>query len=138
MELKQFIKAVLKDITDAISESQRENKNGSYISPSSISIQTEDTVTTGYIKSLLRDIEFDVCLTAEKSSDEKASTGIDIKILSASIASGEDSKSTVTQRVRFSIPVIYPLVKVEPPKKKYPSGRNDPSPTLQNQDPSCT
>ena len=73
MELKQFIKAVLKDITDAISESQQENKNGSYISPSSISIQTEDTVTTGDIKSLLRDIEFDVCLTAEKSSDEKAS-----------------------------------------------------------------
>lgn len=62
MELKDFVKGVLSDITEAIKESQEELDNGAIISPTATN--NIENMVEGY---RLHEVSFDVSVIAAKS-----------------------------------------------------------------------
>lgn len=108
MELKDFVKGVLADLTNAIKESQEELNNGAIVSPTGIdtkdaSIKTKD----GYL--YVSHIEFEISVSASSTN----STNGGITVLSA-ITGGIEGKSVDenVSKIRFSIPLIFPSTMV--------------------------
>ena len=112
MNLKEYIKTAISDITSAISELQKELDNGAIVSPSLGKEPKEDN----FVRSpqdhscimRLHDVHFDVATTVDTTEKSKIGGGMNIQIFSA----GADSKSTTrlehVSRISFSIPVAYP------------------------------
>lgn len=130
MELKDFIKGVIADITEAISESQSELNNGAIVSPSQClsgkAIRIKDY---GY---LVSDIDFEVVLTTEESSKGGGNLGANIKVLSFGINGDNVNKSENLSRVRFTIPVVYPSVDVSSYCKNMAPKRTEPVDTIRH------
>ena len=103
MELKEFIKGVLADITNAIKESQDELNNGVVVNPGSVS-STGAYATRGFAAN---DIDFDVALTV--STDRE--NGIGINVLSSQFGRNTSKEMSEISRVKFSIPILYPRPK---------------------------
>ena len=95
MELKEFIKTAITDITEAVSELQAELENGAIVNPSLPSPITNTTV-----------IDPD-------TETRKAGGKLGIQILSANI--GSDNKTNIenVSRMTFSIPVVLPAYHVK-------------------------
>lgn len=118
MELKDFIKGVVADVTNAIKECQDELDNGAIISPTNG--KTEDDVDTNKGKLRISEIEFEVSVSASSSNE----SGGKINVLSAIINGGmnceNNNSNENVSKVKFSIPVIYPPFGVQ--KRKSGSG----------------
>lgn len=104
MELKEFIKSVLIDITSAVKESQVELNNGALIVPDNV---------IGLVRSgnkPLSLIEFEVAITTEDVKEK----GKGIKIASAILNGGykDDNKNSAgcVSTIKFSIPVVLPCI----------------------------
>lgn len=117
MDLKDFIKASLVDINNAITESNEELKDtGAVINPKGIQINSESSQAYGrqspktdhHRFQVVQKIDFDVAVYAQ--NDEKAGGGAKISIASISIGADAEFKNTnkSESRLKFSIPVIYP------------------------------
>lgn len=113
MELKDFIKQVLSDITMGITESQIENNTTAWIVPTYIIGSNINKVKTdkGYVP--VCNIDFDVAVTSETNT--KSSDGITggIKVVELFHVGGksQEESSAIQQnvsRVRFSIPMMLP------------------------------
>lgn len=112
MELKDFIKAAITDIVEAVKEAQDSVKEIATIAPYTegnkvTHIKTPD----GYAN--ISNIDFDVAVTAETT--EGSSGGIKGGITVAGIfhVGGNDNEETVEKyqnvsRIRFTIPVLLP------------------------------
>lgn len=99
MELKDLVKGVIADITNAVEESQKELGQG-IVNPGALN-NTGGHETRDYY---INNIEFDVAISS--SSDVDAGLGIRIfPIRAGANASGKDSESA---RIKFSVPVAYP------------------------------
>lgn len=87
MELKDFIKQVLADVTNAVSESRLELKNGSIIAPStSVRVQNgmlSQSKSASYTAQS-SDIEFEVAVTVEDTDDKQGR----ISVLSSIVGFG--------------------------------------------------
>ncbi len=101
MELKQFIKGVLSDVAGAIKESQDEIKNGIVINPGQI------TNNGGYEGRcfMANNIDFDVAISATTDKEK----GIGINVLSSTIGGKKNNETSEVTRIKFSIPVLYPM-----------------------------
>jgi hypothetical protein len=117
MELKEFIKESLIQISKAIEESNEELKDtDAAINPGCIQINSENSQAYGRQSykaehdelKVVHKIDFDVAVYAQ--DDQKAGGGAKISI--ASISMGTDAEVKYSNksesRLRFSIPVIYP------------------------------
>lgn len=95
MELKEFIKTALADITNAVKESQSDLTNGSIVCP----------------KEKTQLIEFDIAVTTADSHNTEAHAGTDGvlgKIFAiGGKAEGEHGHSQLS-RIKFEIPVQFP------------------------------
>ncbi|MEF9923028.1 MAG: trypco2 family protein [Muribaculaceae bacterium] len=115
MELKEFIKNILSDVTNAIKESQDEINNGAIISPTT-SISTGNAKTEdGNFK--ISEIEFEVAITVDSSNDNISGIGGGITVMSINIG-GKSEKEEKTRnenvsKIKFSIPVIFPHIVVK-------------------------
>lgn len=112
MELKDFVKGVILDITNAVKESQRELDNGAIICPTNSN--AKETVNSSKDGTLpVSSIDFEVSVSAGSSNE----TGGKITVLSAVISGGLGSVNTTkdenVSKVRFSIPVILPYTFVQ-------------------------
>lgn len=117
MDLKDFIKASLVEINQAITDSNEELKGtGAVINPKGVQINSENSQAYGrqspkadhqYLK-VVHKIDFDVAVYAQ--SDEKAGGGAKISIASIGIGADAEVKNSnkSESRLRFSVPVIYP------------------------------
>lgn len=73
MELKEFIKEVLKDITDAVAESQQELNNGCIIAPVTKkdgSIINRVELENSLVAKIC-DVRFDIAVEIQNASDKK-------------------------------------------------------------------
>ena len=113
MELKDFIKQVLSDIAEGITESQIENNTTAWIVPTCTFGSNIGKVRTsnGYVP--VCNIDFDVAVTSETNT--KSSDGITggIKVVELFHVGGksQEESSAIQQnvsRVRFSIPMMLP------------------------------
>ena len=115
MELKDFIKQVLADVTNAVSESQQELKNGCVICPSNIAVDgVGEHVKTKSGETLkVSNIDFDVAVTVEKADGVNAKFGVVAAVINGGASGSTSDKSQELSRIKFSVPLIYPRVLIE-------------------------
>ena len=113
MELKEFIKTAITDITDAISELQNEIGSDAIVSPPMPSPITLKTLKQNGRNRLISDIDFDVAITVGSvdSMEGNAGAGV-LQVFSAKVNAGNESRTENVSRLTFSIPVIYPTAEV--------------------------
>lgn len=115
MELKDFIKTAVRDITEAVSELQTELDNGAIVNPTlpyPIALKTLD------INDENRPIEhlaFDVAVTAAEKYATDGSMKAGISIFGAKIGTESNARTENVSRLTFSIPIILPSTKIETP-----------------------
>lgn len=108
MELKDFVKGVIFDITNAIKECQEELDNGTIVSPTSVNPKEDIKTSDGYLH--VSSIEFEVSVTASSSNE----VGGKITVLSALTGGAENkSKDENISKIKFSIPLVYPCSRVK-------------------------
>lgn len=114
MELKDFIKTAITDITSAISELQGSLSNGAIINPTLPNPIANHTVAVDNSNLMVETIRFDVAVSAsvEKSTEGK----FGINVLGAAI--GKDKKAEETSRITFEIPVVLPVHRVKSQNEK--------------------
>lgn len=116
MELKDFIKGVISDITNAVKECQEEIDNGSIVSPANV--KSEEIIHTTQGDKKISYIDFELAVTASSETSESGVKrgGIEVKgsFLGIQIGGKTDDSNKQTNenvsKIRFSIPIIYPNV----------------------------
>lgn len=122
-ELKDFIKATLIAITDAVAECQRETKTSALVAPIGVvGGITNDPAEIKQRRSTrsLHNIDFDVCVTDGSDAQKGSNFGGSVKCFFAGQASSSGTKMENVSRVKFSIPVAYPAEIVSPPNGEDP------------------
>lgn len=122
MELKEFVKTAIQDITNAVSELQSELKNGSIVSPSMPSAIANSTVMdpdNGSINRKISNIDFDVALTVGGSGTIESGGKVGIQIFSAKIGGENKSHTEDVSRITFSIPVVLPTAHVKSKQENF-------------------
>lgn len=116
MELKDFIKTAITDITDAVSELQEELKNGAIISPSlphAISNGTIIDPENDKVNRPISKVDFDVAITVGDSDSVEAGAKAGIQIFSAKLGSESTTHTENVSRMTFSIPLVLPTTHVK-------------------------
>lgn len=116
MELKEFIKTAISDITDAVNELQEELSNGAIVSPSLPNPISNGTVIdpeNDRINRPISKIDFDVAITVGDTSATGAGVKAGIQIFSAKIGGESQTHTENVSRMTFSIPVVLPTVYVK-------------------------
>ena len=116
MELKEFIKTAITDITDAVSELQSELKNGAIVSPSlphAISNGTVLDPENDKVNRPISKIDFDVAITVGDSDSVEAGAKAGIQIFSAKLGSETKTHTENVSRMTFPIPLVLPTTHVK-------------------------
>lgn len=119
MELKEFIKTAVTDITQAIYELQSELDNGAVINPTLPNPVTLKTIT---IDNKIRPIEqlaFDVAVTASESTDIEGAAKAGISIFGARVGTDTSAKTENVSRLSFSIPIVFPSTLIKSPMEVF-------------------
>lgn len=117
MELKEFIKTAISDITGAISELQEETTNGSIINPTlPNSIANTTLVVHDEIRPIER-LQFDVAVTVSESSQIDGNAKAGISVFGAKIGTVTSANEQSASRLTFSIPILFPSVHVDTPQE---------------------
>ena len=107
MELHNFIKETLVQIVRGIVESQEDKiiqQNKASIVPYGVSSMD--------LKSANREIEFDIVITTQSGSSTKGGLGIFVGGIGIGAQGKLDAKDLNENRVKFSVPVLFPMQKV--------------------------
>lgn len=129
MELKEFIKTALSDITGAVSELQAELKNGAVINPTlpyPVSMRTVKALDDSEGNRVVSDISFDIAVTIADSKGANAG----LSVFSIGIGGKMNSKEQNVSRISFSIPVALPSTRM--PSNKEISQANLQKPVRKN------
>lgn len=116
MELKEFIKTALSDITNAVSELQAELQNGAIVSPSVPNPIANVTVIDPQddkINRPISKIDFDVAITVGSTDNIEAGGKVGIQIFSAKLGGNNENHTDNVSRITFSIPVVLPNTHVK-------------------------
>lgn len=114
MELKEFIKTAITDITEAVSELQAELDNGAIVNPTLPHPVGNGSVDAGMGNQQIQKLEFDVALTiAETSSIDGGAKG-GIAVFSAKMGSLQQAQSQNVSRLSFTVPVALPASFIKP------------------------
>lgn len=114
MELKEFIKTAVTDITNAVSELQTELQNGTVVNPTIYFKQPDDSIKHGYIavsKTRLvkiMNVEFDLAITTAANSKKGGEGGFSINVAAAKIGRLSATSSQTISRIAFQIPLHIP------------------------------
>lgn len=116
MELKDFIKTAIADITDAVSELQTELKNGAIVSPSlphAISNRSVIDPENDKVNRPISKVDFDVAITVGDSDSVGAGVKAGIQIFSAKLGGESSTHTENVSRMTFSIPLVLPTTYVK-------------------------
>ncbi|WP_282149254.1 hypothetical protein [Algibacter lectus] len=110
MELKEFIKTTITQISQGIIEAQEElNGNDMIVNPSGLATNSNGDKylrTDGW--RYVQNIEINVGVTAIEKEGEKAGIGIVTGILSGGAQASSDNSNQTVSTIRFDIPVALP------------------------------
>lgn len=115
MELKEFIKAAITDITDAISDLQNDLENGTVINPTLTQGAPDKCVLIGQDVRPIERLSFDVAVTASETSGIEGSAKAGINIFGAKVGTESSARTENASRLTFSIPLVYPATHVKTP-----------------------
>ena len=114
MELQEFIKNTIVQITNGVIEAQSELKDsGCLINPEGFSM-SGGQIKKGYKNEYrsVQKIKMNVELTVTENSGSKSGIGV-AKIIRAGIDSEESSSNNHSTSVEFEIPVAFPVMQDE-------------------------
>ncbi len=117
MELKEFIKVAISDITEAIKDLQDSLENGAIINPTLSKSELDETILVNEEVRMIERLNFDVAVTASETTGVESSAKAGIKILGANIGAGNSSKVENVSRLTFSIPLVFPSTYVKTPSE---------------------
>lgn len=110
MELKEFIKTTITQISQGIIEAQEElDGNDMIVNPSGLATNSNGDKylrTDGW--RYVQNIEINVGVTAIEKEGEKAGIGIVTGILSGGAQASSDNSNQTVSTIRFDIPVALP------------------------------
>lgn len=123
MELKQFITQTLNDIIDGIADSQKHaSERQAVINPhfeSSVArcfyVQDDNS---SYDAFEVQNIEFDIAVTVSNEDKSKAGIGVLSAVLNVGAQGEENQSSNEVSRVKFTVPVVFPIKRTEFVKKE--------------------
>lgn len=118
MELKDFIKGVVADVTNAIKECQDELDNGTILSP--INTDTKEGIKTkdGFLT--VSKIDFEVSVSTSSTNEIGGKINVISAIVNGGVGSESKSSDNNISKIKFSIPLIYPFsqLRILPPGAK--------------------
>lgn len=117
MELKEFIKTAITDITEAVSELQSKLSNGAIVNPTLPNPIALKTLTVGNEIRPIEQLAFDVAVTATEASGIDGSAKAGISIFGAKIGTESSAKTENVSRLTFSVPIIFPTTHVKTPEE---------------------
>lgn len=113
MELKEFIKTAISEISDSISELQEELRNGTIVNPTLLPQgDGKNCVLDGNEIRKIENLVFDIAVTVSKSEGVGGSAKAGINVLGANIDTSSNAKKENLSRLSFSIPIVFPSTKV--------------------------
>lgn len=111
MELKEFIKTTILDITDAVRELQ-DIKNGALISPGCNKCRRASMLNK-LDNEENSNIDFELYISEEQSNningEIKSKISVLPALLGAKVGGLSEGKNLNASKIRFSIPIIYPI-----------------------------
>lgn len=113
MELKEFVKAALTDIVEAVKETQEEVKEYATIAPLVIEGKRTDCVLMENGVARISNVDFDVAVTTESSEQGRGGGKAAIQVaglfkIGAEAKQDTEEKTQNLSRIKFSIPVLLP------------------------------
>lgn len=117
MELKEFIKTALADITNAVSELQAELQNGAIVSPS-LPEDDENTVVIDKKNVILTQVAFDVAITAGGTDTIMGGAKGGLHVFSAKVDGSNEEHTENVSHVSFSIPIVLPQHRIKSEQEK--------------------
>lgn len=110
MELKDFIKATLKDITESVKELQEEDSTGAKFNPRGVNSESKVTIKngSGQTSISLVNVEFNVCLTESEQSETKSGIAVFFASISGGVSHKMGDNATSYNSIQFSIPLVLP------------------------------
>lgn len=117
MELKEFIKTAITDITEAVSELQSELNNGTIVNPTLPNPIALKTLTVDDEIRPIEQLAFDVAVTATEASGIDGSAKAGISIFGAKIGTESSAKTENVSRLTFSVPIVFPTTHVKTPQE---------------------
>ena len=118
MELKEFIKTAITDITDAVSELQSELNNGAIVNPAIPHPISNGSIDTGAGNQPIQSVEFDVALTTSEAASVDGNAKGGITVFSAKVGTSQQAQSQNVSRLTFIVPVVLPAVRVQTAAEK--------------------
>ena len=114
LELKEFVSQSLLQIFEGVKQAQSKTKemNGS-VAPNNFRMSNKEIPNhpsvIGYVhQAPVISVDFDVSITTQDTTKEKAGLGIFITVLALGGQVGSESIDNQLSRLRFSIPIILP------------------------------
>jgi len=106
MELRTFIKTALLDIVGGVTDAQSETKDGKIIPNISLSPES-----VKHAVSPLQTVDFEVCVTTEESKGSEGKLGVISTFVGAGIAGKSSNESSNSSKLKFRIPIEFPISK---------------------------
>lgn len=113
MELKEFIKTAIADITNAVKELQGGLDNGAVINPTLPIGENGKTVLVDNEVRVIERLNFDVAVSASESSTVEGNAKAGISVFGGKVGADTSSRSENVSRLTFSIPVVFPSTHVK-------------------------
>ena len=118
MELKEFIKTAIADITGAVSELQQELKNGAIVNPTFPSGQQGSHLLVGDEVRAIEKLNFDIAVTATETTELNGNAKAGISVFGAKVGAENTERMENISRLTFSIPLILPSTHVKTPSER--------------------
>ena len=116
MELKEFIKAAITDITDAVYELQKDLNNGTIVNPTLATGKEGITVVLVNDETrMMERLNFDIAVTVSETTETDGKVKAGISIFGAKLGTESTGKSENMSRMTFSIPLLLPATHVKTP-----------------------
>lgn len=112
MELKDFIKTAIIDITGAVSELQEELGNGTIINPSLTYGEHGKTVLVDNVVRMIERLNFDIAVSATETTELNGKAKAGISVFGAKVGAENTEKTENVSRLTFSLPLLLPATHI--------------------------
>lgn len=121
MDLKDFIKAAVTDISQAINEINEElGDSGAIVNPKDVHVHQSNEEIYGYVlkpsesKDLRRPVhlvKFDIAVTSATKKDGKEGIGVNVVGIKLGKDGSNSDENSTNSRLQFAIPIALPVGK---------------------------
>ena len=119
MELKEFIKTAITDITEAVSELQEELKNGTIVNPSLTQGEHGKSLVVDNEVRMMERLYFDIAVTATEATELNGNAKAGISVFGAKVGAENKERTENVSRLTFSLPLVLPTTHVKTQLEKF-------------------